>query len=949
MLNEKMAKKSLMLLSSTSVASLGFASFLYSTNVLIDNSLSEATSDEPVCYIKGQENIFYSTISKACEIAKQMDGGQEIFVIAPSTVKTYELSDESGVITLGKDDSLIFPYSGETYNTKSNGTSKLAYTVELKANNSLILEGNSKLIVGGITGGSGQVQGGSTGSYVQMLLDDGSSIINNGVLEVYGFINTNGDSNNEPVIYQKKDSFTSFPLVIRDFPGGTNAFKQLLDKTALFFREYDFPNIKAKMHFDYGSTLFGDATLYMSNSFFDTGGNIISYDSSGLLNMDSSDSEITWDYTTKVNSIGETRNVIDFRSDGSISFGSIKLTMKVAGFLPATVDTSDYYFPIIDLFNFYISGSFNVNSKVKFLPGSSIYIDKNSAINLNADTIIYRLNDDQELQGYSTKVKEAYLYNSGIININAGFNGYIRPGENMNGASSITTTSSIGDLDENNEYSLGVKTGPYNFPTLAAISTDGTPESFSEESPLSADSFYAAYISNDYKYWYPSDSVTLNFNELGETQTGGVGVYNNSIFNITVRKPTGDTYDVNSPSFLKLVPGDSFKFSNVTNVTKIIYNNKEYLKENFESELYQESFIITSDMTVDLYNTMVENCKPIDNIRIDVVDQEKSNNIELPGTGGQLKFKAILTPSADIYYRDLKWECSTKNWIKDYEAEVESMSEISLEAIINFPEAGRDIEVGVKLTLYDEYSKTVKESNEITVEVQGGCFAKGSDILVPGFMTKKIEELSLGDYVLTFNQFSGRFKKERIAYYEHQYNKSFAKISLTFDDNKKIELITAHCLLNYDTRKFDLINEDNAHSFVGNKYLYYDMLKRKFCAGKLVHVEIVHEITESYTIVTEHSLTHFLGNFMAMTDGIEGFYNYLSLNDSFAFDKKELQNDIINYGLYTYHEFADYMSKYEFRAFQIPYLKISVGKNMLTKEKIISYINMYLRNGISLR
>lgn len=942
MLNNKVAKKSLLMLSSTSVASIGFASFIYSSRLLTDANLPNATNDEAVCYIKGFDGVYYSSISKACEVARSLDGGQEIYVIVPTTVKTYELADESGVITLGENDTLIFPYSGETYNEATSNSESLAYTVELLDNNTLILEKNSRLIVGGGTGGNGAVQGGTKGKYVQMLMGDGSSIINNGRLEVYGFIKENDNTTVSPIIHQNDGSNTSIPLVINDFPGGTDAVLHLSDKSSLFFREYDFPNINVKMEFFYGSILFGDARLYMLNKFFDTGANIISFDGSGLLNMEDQTSFISWDRTSRKNSIGETRNTINFISEGSLSFNNIALTL-----MGYSIDTKEYYFPITDLFNFDISGSFNVNSKVKFLPGSSIYIHQNSVINLNADTIVYELSDSQSIYGYSTQEKIAYLYNEGIININEGFNGYIRPGDNLNLASSISTTSKINDLDKNTEFYKGETSDVYSFPAIADLSSDRSYNNYAPGSALEADKFYTANISNGYKYRYPSDYVTLNFNDIGNEQSDGLGVYNNSEFVIRVKKSNGAEYEVNSPESLKLVPGDSFEFLSIENVNSVKINDEVYLKDNFSNDLYGKYFVLTSNMAVDLYTTKIDEAVPIERIDLVCVGHEDSTSFEFDNQGGKLTFKATIYPENDIYYTNLKRS------VDDSYASIESINLEAMEATVNFPTNDGSFDtsknVNVYLSLTDRYNNQEVRSNSFRVTVEGGCFAKGSLIMVPGFISKKIEDLKLGDYVLTYNQFTGRYKKQRIAYYEYRKEQLFSKIILKFSNNETIELITEHCLMNYVTKKFDLINADNAKSFIGNKYLYFDAKNKEFTYKELISVEVLEEITDSYTIVTENALTHFLGNFLAITDGIDGFYNYLNLNDTFAFDKSNLKNDINKYGLYKYDEFKDYIGKYEFDAFQIAYLKISVGKNMLTKELIISYINRYLYNGISLK
>lgn len=52
--------------------------------------------------------------------------------------------------------------------------------------------------------------------------------------------------------------------------------------------------------------------------------------------------------------------------------------------------------------------------------------------------------------------------------------------------------------------------------------------------------------------------------------------------------------------------------------------------------------------------------------------------------------------------------------------------------------------------------------------------------------------------------------------------------------------------------------------------------------------------------------------------------------------------DIKKYGLYVYGDFKDYIRKEIFDMLPIPYLKISVGKGLTTKEKIIKVMKTYL-------
>lgn len=56
-----------------------------------------------------------------------------------------------------------------------------------------------------------------------------------------------------------------------------------------------------------------------------------------------------------------------------------------------------------------------------------------------------------------------------------------------------------------------------------------------------------------------------------------------------------------------------------------------------------------------------------------------------------------------------------------------------------------------------------------------------------------------------------------------------------------------------------------------------------------------------------------------------------------------MQADIEKYGLYTYEEFADYVTYEQFVAFNGPYLKVLVGRGIVTFEEILQLIEMYVK------
>jgi hypothetical protein len=71
-------------------------------------------------------------------------------------------------------------------------------------------------------------------------------------------------------------------------------------------------------------------------------------------------------------------------------------------------------------------------------------------------------------------------------------------------------------------------------------------------------------------------------------------------------------------------------------------------------------------------------------------------------------------------------------------------------------------------------------------------------------------------------------------------------------------------------------------------------------------------------------------------------FNYFELGENMTFDKAQMQADIEKYGLYTYEDFADYLTYEQFVAFNVQYFKIAVGKGNYTFDGILDLINEYL-------
>lgn len=665
---------------------------------------------EPVAYIDSDPNTKYMTFEAAINAAANMSGGQNIYAIVPSDTSTvYTISSSTGNLTLAEGDSLIFPYAVENgtpmYEASTDKTSlgsyyspQLAYTVKLEKNTKLTLSANSHLYVGGETGGSNTEQQGITnGKYVDFVMCESSIINSEGELKVTGFIKLeNEDAHAE--INLLKDSSVRIPLTLLDFPGGTQATLVLLLKSYLFFREYDFPNIQVPMNFNYGSSLYALIKIYMSSRFYSLEGQMIGNDSC-LIKLENQSSSLSWVYGKRKTNNDELRNCINVSTYGDLSLNSLSLEL-----MGQSVETSKYYFPIYEIFQFEINGRLNVNNKLKFLPGSKIKINPDTIVNLNADMIIYHLEDNDSLDKYPTTEKESLLFNNGTININQGFNGTIYIGDNPNENTSINVGDAIDSLDENIDYSQGDESGERYFPAEAIISLDKNPENAKMQN-LSKNMLYHVNNQHQTSFYYPALynlSVKIDNRE---------GIYKDYAFEYKIIRNDGTIESYNTENDFDIIDGEKIIIDKASNIEYVTINNVKYTSDELQNILGKE--IILDNNTSINYAPILEDIllSPLESISTDF---DESTTISKDG--GTYRVNLVLTPSENIKVSNITWTIDNSSYGSVTPINNGLSADIKIEKNRNFLK-GRTITITI--SLYDEVShKTL--SYPLKIKQEGG-------------------------------------------------------------------------------------------------------------------------------------------------------------------------------------------------------------------------------------
>ena len=150
-----------------------------------------------------------------------------------------------------------------------------------------------------------------------------------------------------------------------------------------------------------------------------------------------------------------------------------------------------------------------------------------------------------------------------------------------------------------------------------------------------------------------------------------------------------------------------------------------------------------------------------------------------------------------------------------------------------------------------------------------------------------------------------------------------------------------HAFFDADLNEFAFINDKNVNDYIGHSFIKQDGISYK--TVKLVDYDIKDEYIEAYSVLTYKYYNCFLEGMLSLTPSeIEGnLFMPFDVGEDMTFDKDKMQADIEKYGLYEYEEFKDKLTLVEFEALNMPYIKVAVGKGILTYDEVIFLLDLH--------
>lgn len=248
-------------------------------------------------------------------------------------------------------------------------------------------------------------------------------------------------------------------------------------------------------------------------------------------------------------------------------------------------------------------------------------------------------------------------------------------------------------------------------------------------------------------------------------------------------------------------------------------------------------------------------------------------------------------------------------------------------------------------TYYYYVGYHMEDAASVSSDSSSGCFTEGTLITLADGSRKQIEEVTYTDKLLAWDLNTGKYVFTTPSLIESHDRGEYRIINLNFADGTVARVVVDHGFFNVEENKFVFLDESNVDSYIGHKFVKVAE-NETYQATELVGYSITVENIAYYTIQTAIFNNCIAENMFTLTsppEGVDGWFDYFKIGEDLKYDAREMQAEIEKYGLYSYEDFKDYVTYEQFVAFNGPYLKVLVGRGVLTYEDILNLIATYVK------
>lgn len=305
----------------------------------------------------------------------------------------------------------------------------------------------------------------------------------------------------------------------------------------------------------------------------------------------------------------------------------------------------------------------------------------------------------------------------------------------------------------------------------------------------------------------------------------------------------------------------------------------------------------------------------------------------------------ILCPNDDRLYKltNNSWQVPTK--VKNLSNLTYDFKNNNKTCIIKghwSPDKHGTAKISIKAIVKTITNQTLEATTTVTIDASS-CLLYDSLLLMANGTYKKAGEVVPGDMVMSFNHETGKIESTAVIVNDDVDREAtnYNVINLHFSDGTKTSIVSEHGFFDLDLNKYVYIREDNYSQYIGHSFYGIngngDLSSKKV---KLLSVDVEEKFTKVCSPVTANNLNIISDNMLSMAGGIEGLFNFFDYNPvTLKYDEAKKQADIEKYGLLTYEDYKDLLPYEVYEVLPCQYMSVSIGKGLITWDKIKEYIN----------
>jgi hypothetical protein len=220
------------------------------------------------------------------------------------------------------------------------------------------------------------------------------------------------------------------------------------------------------------------------------------------------------------------------------------------------------------------------------------------------------------------------------------------------------------------------------------------------------------------------------------------------------------------------------------------------------------------------------------------------------------------------------------------------------------------------------------------------CVTSDTLVTLANGTQKRVDELTYDDELLVWDFYEGKVSTAPISIIYAHEEQIYSVLYLNFSDGSTVKVISSHGFFDTSVNNFVYISENNVTDFIGHSFVKVN--GDNYNEVTLESFEVVEEFTTAYwvqTAVHNNAITE--GLLSITTPDYEGWFDYFNINDDMMYDEAHMQAEIEKYGLFTYEDLAQYGTYEQFVALNGQYMKILIGRGVVTMEEIIELLNSY--------